>query len=424
MSPIGMNLLRGLQHIQGVAGPERRLKRGVENGTEHPTRGAERLARNMADRPDGPLVWVHLQGASKFEQAVGLVKMLRMDRDDITALITTTDTDSSLPGEAWLIHQFAPYPVIGLISAFLDHWRPDVLLWMEDSLDITMLPEVQKRQIPCFWLDAHLSKDVQNQWRWSPSALRKVLQKFDTILADSDVSAKRIRKSGVDPQHVVTAGRLGIQGAAPACNMTERDSLADILNARPVWLALGVSKEEEEVLLHTHKMLLRKSHRLLLILEPRSEQQGAELLGKLDAEGWMAASRLRDDAPDNDVQVFVADQLGEASLWMHLAPITYAGGSLVDGAVLDPFGPAALGSAVVFGPKLAAHEGAYQQLLGASAAVAVRHADDLTKAVDRLLSPDQAAKIAMAAWDATTCDAHIADMLKEKLSDILAKWGE
>lgn len=421
MSPIGMNLLRGLQHIQGVAGPERRLRRGVENGTEHPTRGFERLARNMAERPNGPLLWFHIKGLGKFEQAVGLAKLLRMERDDLTVLMTTTDSDSPRYQESWLIHQFTPYPSMGLIIDFLNHWRPDALLWLDENLDITMLSEVQKRQVPCFWIDACLSKDVQNQWRWSPNTLAKVLSSFDTILAESDESAKSIRKAGANSEQVVTTGRLGIQGSAPACNMTERDSLANTLNARPVWLALGVSKGEEETLLNAHRMLLRKSHRLLLILEPRSEQQGVDLLDKLEVDGWVAASRSRDDVPDNDVQVFVADQLGEASLWMHLAPITYAGGSMENGTRLDPLGPAALGSAVVFGPKLAAHQGAYKQLKGALAAISVANAGELTNAVDCLLSPDQAAKIAMAAWDVTTQDAHITDMLKEKLEDLLAE---
>ncbi|WP_371170097.1 3-deoxy-D-manno-octulosonic acid transferase [Aliiroseovarius sp. 2305UL8-7] len=418
MPPIGISLFRGLQNMQGAAGLERRLRRGVADGTEHPTRGAERLCRDMADRPDGFLIWIHLQNLDEIEKIIGLVQHFRSDRSDINVLLTTAIFDGAVLEVDDIIHQYAPYASSALATQFLDHWQPDMVFWMDAKLDIALLPEVFERDVPAIWVDAHLPKEAQSQWRWLPGSLKSILKGFDTILAETERSARELRKFGARSDQVVMFGPLQLQVVAPSCNMAERDGLARALGARPVWLALGVCEVEEAALLAAHKQLVRRSHRLLLIIEPRDEERGDGLAQRLEDEGWGVARRSHDEEPDPECQVYLADQMGEAGLWMHLAPITYAGGSMGIGTELNPLEPAALGSVVLFGPHVNGYRDAYRRLEGAGAARRVSDAKTLKEAVGHLLSPEEAAKMAMAAWDVTTSGAEVSDLLREKLSDV------
>ena len=419
MPPIGISLFRGLQNMQGTAGLERRLRRGVEDGTEHPTRGAERLGRGYAKRPDGALAWIHLKNSEGLEKVLGLVEHFKADHDDLAVLITTTHHDDSPPDGSDFIHQYAPYSASAPVTAFLDHWRPDGLLWMDDKLDVTLLPAVFDRGIPAHWVNAHVPKEVQNQWRWLPGSIKSLVNGFDTILAENETAARELHRFGALKNRVVTSGPLQIQVVPPSCNMTERDAIAASLAARPVWLASGVCEVEEQTLIDTHKHLVRKSHRLLLIIEPREVDRGLELAAELEADGWGVACRSRDDEPTPDVQIFIADQQGESGLWMHLAPITYAGGSMGVGTELNPLQPAALGSVVLFGPKVNGFFESYRRLETAGAATKISDGASLTKAVEHLLSPEEAANMAMAAWDVTTSGAEVSDLLRSKLIDAL-----
>ncbi len=419
MPPIGISLFRGLQNMQGSAGLERRLRRGVEDGTEHPTRAGERLGRGLARRPDGPLAWVHLKNSDELEKVLGLVQHFQADHEDLGILITTTYYDDEPPEGANFTHQYAPYSARAPVSAFLDHWRPDVLLWMDDKLDVTLLPAVFDRGIPAHWVNAHVPKEVQNQWRWLPGSIKSIVNGFDTILAENDAAARELHKFGASASRVVTAGPLQVQVVPPGCNMAERDAVAAKLAARPVWLASGICEIEEQALVNAHKYLVRKSHRLLLIIEPREADRGADLAARLEADGWVVACRSRDEDPTPDVQIFIADQDGETGLWMHLAPITYAGGSMGVGTEVNPLEPAALGSVVLFGPKVNGYYESYRRLETSGAATKVKDQHSLTKAVERLLSPEEAARMAMAAWDVTTSGAEVSDLLRDKLTDAL-----
>lgn len=419
MPPIGISLFRGLQNMQGAAGLERRLRRGVEDGSEHPTRGLERLGRNMAKRPAGPLVWLHLQHLEEIEKILGLVQQFQVDNDDLNVLITTTFFDGDPPQNPSIIHQYLPYSASAPVTAFLDHWRPDIVLWMDDKLDVTLLPEIFARKIPVHWVNAHLPKEAQNQWRWIPGSLKSLIQGFNTIFAENDNAARILRRYGAASDKVIMAGPLQMQVVTPSCNMSERDAISRMLAARPVWLASGVCEAEEKALIQTHRQLVRRSHRLLLIIEPREVSHGQELAAQLENEGWLVACRSRDDALTEDVRIFIADQPGESGLWMHLAPITYAGGSMGIGTELNPLEPAALGSVVLFGPKVNGYREAYRRLETAGAATKVLDQADLAEAVGLLLSPEVAAEMAMAAWDVTTSGAEVSDLLRDQVSGAL-----
>ena len=111
-------------------------------------------------------------------------------------------------------------------------------------------------------------------------------------------------------------------------------------------------------------------------------------------------------------------------LWYRLSPVTFMAGSLRRGMKgHDPFEPATLGSAVLYGPFVAHHLPAYSRLAQAGAARLIRDSDSLAQGLSRILAPDQAATMATAAWDVATEGAEmtdrVADWVAETLDDSL-----
>ena len=206
-------------------------------------------------------------------------------------------------------------------------------------------------------------------------------------------------------------GRMEENSAALPCLEAERAALAKLLATRPVWLAVGLPEAEEAVVIAAHRAAQSLAHRLLLIIAPEDAARAGPLAARLaDDEGWIVAERSEDQEPEAEVEVFVADGMSELGLWYRLAPITFMGGSLAgQGCVRNPMEPAALGSAILYGPRPGAFGGTFGRLGAARAARAVGSATDLGEALSDLLSPDRAARLAQSAWMVATDGAEVTD---------------
>ena len=128
--------------------------------------------------------------------------------------------------------------------------------------------------------------------------------------------------------------------------------------------------------------------------------------------------------PDETTQVILADTAGELGLWYRIAPITFMGGSLCEGAHgSDPNEPAAHGSAIIHGPNVRAYQPAYSRFAEAGAARGVRDADTLAQAVQSIIPPDRSAAMAHAAWDVATQGAAMMDRLVALVGETLDARG-
>ena len=199
--------------------------------------------------------------------------------------------------------------------------------------------------------------------------------------------------------------------AALPCLEAERAALARTLGTRPVWLAASLPEMEETSIIAAHRAALRMAHRLILIIVPQDPTRADPLARRLEAEeGWSVALRSAEQEPEPETEVYIADSASEYGLWYRLAPITFLGGSLLgQGCGRDPLEPAALGSAIVYGPRPGAFGTTFGRLGAARAARAVTSGADLGEALGDLLSPDRTARLAQAAWAVASDGAEVTE---------------
>ena len=197
--------------------------------------------------------------------------------------------------------------------------------------------------------------------------------------------------------------------------------MAAALNTRPVWLAAGVPEAEEAAVIAAHRAALRLAHRLLLILVPENPDRAATLAAQMEeAEGWTVAQRAREEEPDAETAVYLPDSTQEYGLWYRLAPVTFVGGSLGgQGAIRNPMEAAALGSAIIYGPRAGGFGAAFGRLGAARAARAVGSAADLAEALAEVLAPDRAARLAQAAWTVASDGAEVTDRVLTRIRALI-----
>lgn len=367
------------------------------------------------ERLTGRLIWMHSPKAEAARGGLELAARL-IDEDGVTVLFTCVDPIPLRPG---LIRQPPPDDRPADARAFLDHWRPEMAIFCDGELRPALLHEASERGVPLLMIDGRAPYVLKDRDGWYPGLMRSALQGFSHVMAIDEVAARAFRKAGAALSAVAVTGRMEECSAALPCLEAERAALAKLLATRPVWLAVGLPEAEETAVILAHRAAQSLAHRLLLIIAPQDPARAAPLARRLaEDEGWVVAERAEDQEPDSEAEVFVADGMAELGLWYRLAPITFMGGSLAgQGSVRNPMEPAALGSAILYGPRPGVFGGTFGRLGAARAARAVGSAADLGEALSDLLSPDRAARLAQAAWmvasDGAEATERTADLVRK-----------
>ena len=375
------------------------------------TRRGAQAGADLPPRPEGVVLWIHCPRAARRKSAEELARRLISQEDDLSVLLTLGESDRLTPiDDPALITLPAPEEDGSSLQAFFSHWHPDMLVWLTGDLRPPLLAQARRAGIPMMLAEAE--EDAFNEPRFSlrPSQTRRMLERFSVLCASSANAARRLQRLGVDPGRIEISGALQEAGMALPCNDETRDELAAELAGRPIWLAAMVHREELATVLDAHRRASRLAHRLLLVLVPDDPEEAEAYTEVLKTEGWRYISWSDGDLPRDETQVLLADTRGEMGLWYRLSPVTLVAGSLRRGMKgHDPFEPAALGSAVLYGPFVAHHLPAYTKLAQAGAARLIRDADSLAQGLSRMLAPDQAATMATAAWDVATAGAEMTD---------------
>ncbi len=387
--------------------------------SEGGARQAEQLGQTQAVRPDGCLLWVLSEKAAEAGPAPTLAQELSARLDEpVHTLATPLEETPLVPAvQSAVIHQFAPSDSDGTVKRFLDHWAPDFCVVIGFPNRPRLLTAADKADVPLFHASPDRVPDVK--LRRFPSYLGA----FHTCFAASAAEATALEQqlSGKDIR-IETTGPLTDTVHALPCNEAECDDLARLLGGRPVWLAAEIDGIEADVVETAHRKAFRSAHRLLLIIVPRPGTDTEGMVGRLERNGWRVALRSKQQEPDPDIQIYIADTEGELGLWYRLSPVSFVGGSLHPGSTpTDPYAPAALGSAVLHGKNTGVNSARFDRLELQGASQMIRNAEDLGEAVISLLAPDKVASLAQAGWATTTESAPVVDRIVDVMEIV---WDE
>jgi 3-deoxy-D-manno-octulosonic-acid transferase len=372
-----------------------------------PGKGAERTAR-----PAGRLAWLHAPGPAQASPMLALARRL-IEEDGFAVLVTCPVMLSARDG---VIHEQPPVDNPVEMRAFLDHWRPEIAVFAEGELRPAALHEASERRIPLMLVNGKTPAFLRDRDSWYPGLMRSALSRFSHICAVDEAAARTFRKSGAVLSSVSVTGLMEEESVALPCLEAERAALARLLAARPVWFAAGLPEVEEAAVLAAHRAALRYSHRLLLILMPDNPLRAGTLPRQLEEDGWSVAQRMLDEEPGPEVEVFIVDNPAEYGLWYRLAPISFLGGSLLgQGPGRNPMEAAALGSAILHGPRSGTSGPVLGKLGAARATRAVASATDLGDALGDLLAPDRTARLAQAAWTVASNGAEVTELVVNRI---------
>ena len=304
----------------------------------------------------------------------------------------TTDTGTARAREVFgTRHSVVRYPFDAswMVDRFLDRIRPDLVALCELELWPNFVAACVHRGIPVVVVNGRLSERSFGRYRLAAPVLGATFRRVEAALAQTEDYAARFRALGVPAGRVFVTGTMKWDTARIADEVPGAAELAEDLGidrARPLVVAGSTAPEEHALL----RAAVPKGVQLLCA--PRKpewfDRAAADLPG--------CARRSRRERGSRD-GLFLLDTIGELRQAYALADVVVVGRSFGQLHGSDPMEPAALGKAVVAGPRMGDFAESVHALLGANAMVqldAPRLAPTIRALVEQ---PEERARLGQAA---------------------------
>lgn len=404
---------------------DRIIARRITRGKGDPKLVGERqgIARNP--RPKGEVVCFVVGSVNEAMSVVELIRKLHDEDSSLQFLIaTTTDSASSavtfrLPENTQT--QLVPIDVAPFVDAFLDHWKPDLVVWTDRSLWPTLITTINRIGTPMILINGKMSLRRFKKWRYLAPTFRRLLSGFAAIHVQDEETREFLLRLRIPAQSVEVTGTLKEGSSALPHDEAERQKISESIGRRATWFAAHTQADEEEMVARAHREVLRRAPRTMLVVTPDDLDRGPEVAQAYRDIGWRTVLRSSGEPLNPDTEIYVADCPDELGLWYRIATISFLGGSFGSGSGNNPLEPAALGTAILHGPDVENYRDTYQRLSDAGACRLVNNTDEMAKEVTRLLAPDEVAKMALAAWEVCSSGASVTDKALESVLDNL--WG-
>ena len=399
------------------------LKRRALKGKEDPQRQGERFGEASITRPAGQLFWMHGASVGEVTMLLPLIDKVLEHYPTAHVLLTSGTTTSAelmakrLPERAF--HQYIPLDTPKAVAAFLDHWKPDMVLWAESEIWPNLLLQTKARNIPMALINARMSEKSVQGWFKRRQSAQSLFGCFDIILAGDDATANGL--SWLLGKEVISAGSLKETAPILPVNAKDLSALKKQIGSRPVWCAASTHKGEEEIILAAHKEICAKHPNALLILALRHPERRKDVTPLLSKTPHILRKGGHTIKPSTSVMVF--DTIGEMGLAYSLSDVTFVCGSLIDGLMgHNPLEPARFSNAVLTGAHISSFADSYMSMIAFDAAQRILSPKMVGAAVNALFTdPDALARQQKLAFDYAQSRNAVLEFVWEKLEPVLPK---
>jgi 3-deoxy-D-manno-octulosonic-acid transferase len=320
-------------------------------GYEDRRRLPERIGKANVARPDKALVWVHAVSVGEAVAALALIQAILRKYPEVCVLLTTTTVSSfkvikdRLPKNA--IHQFCPVDTPQAVSRFLNHWQPDIAIWIESELWPNLLHETQKRGIPSILLNGRISVKSYTNWQKLKGMISPLLSRLDLCAVQSEEQASFFQALGASSISIM--GNIKLMMTPLQIDSKKLQAFQKDVGGRPLWLAASTHPGEEEIVLKAHKILRKEYPDLLTVLVPRHIERAPSLKEMAKSKGISSALRT-EGVSLKGIELYIGDTLGEMGLFYALSPVVLMGATLVPKGGHNPVEAAQMGAFILHGP--------------------------------------------------------------------------
>ncbi|QPK65561.1 lipid IV(A) 3-deoxy-D-manno-octulosonic acid transferase [Methylomonas sp. LL1] len=336
-----------------------------------------------------PVVWFHCVSVGEAEAAFPLIRLMQAEHPGQRFLVTTTTPTGSARVSDVLAdrveHVYLPYDVQLVLARFFEHFRPKMAVFMEKEIWPNLFAQCAERQIPLFVINARLSARSARAYLKIPALVKPALQCVTQIATQTEEDRLRFIEIGAVAERVTTLGNikfdLAIDNSVIAAGQTLKQQS---FTGRFVWIVASTHQGEEEQLLQVFAQLKQRIPQILLMIAPRHPERFQNVKKLCLDQGLRVVMRSENQPVAENVDVYIADSMGELKMLYAAADAAFVGGSLVPVGGHNVLEPALVGVPVLFGPQMFNFKEIAERILAEEAAVQCRNLDQIAETLSRI----------------------------------------
>ncbi len=390
----------------------------LKAGKEIAGRTNERYGITDMKRPNGKVMWCHGASVGESLSALPLLQTLHARLPDWHIIVTTNTVTSAALMEKRLppyaTHQFIPWDHPVWVKRFMDHWKPDVALWLESELWPNLLHELKTRNIPTALLNARMRPKTMLKWEKAHELIRYMLSTFKFTLVGARTYRPVFESFGAQNVRYIGSLKFGAQ-ALPASEQVLAELKAQIGERKLIGF-LSTHPTEEDLFGDAFLTLKKEYPDMLAIIVPRKADRAGDIAAELSAKGLKTATRSKGDKITSATDFYIADTMGEMGLWYSLCPVTVIGGSFVPHGGQNPIEGTHFGAAIFYGPHMFNFVELTKALEESGAAHPIASRADLLPTLQKALrDPAKLNAMQMAAKDLATQNIAVIDAFADEI---------
>jgi len=353
---------------------------------EDPKRYKEKLSKIDIQREKGFLIWFHVASVGEAMSILPLIDYCTNEKKINKILITSITLSSSKILEkkfnqnSKVVHQFLPLDIKIYTKKFLDHWKPNLSIFIDSEIWPNLIVNIKENKIPLLLINARITKKSFNRWRAVSSFAKQIFEKFDLCVASNQESKEFLEILGA--KKIKSFGNLKFANIKTDQKNKLNTDFLNKINSRKVWCAASTHPSEENLCAESHIQVKKNYNNILTIIIPRHINRVEIIKKELLKLNLSIILSSKIDELNEKTDILLINSYGEAIKFYNISKYVFVGKSLIKSLINDsgqnPIEPARLGCKIFHGPYVSNFEEAYKYLQKLGITKEIKNSNELS----------------------------------------------
>ena len=346
----------------------------------------EKLSKIEISRGEGFLIWFHVASVGEAMSILPLIESC-MEEKKINKILLTSITLSSgkilkkrFNQNAKVIHQFLPLDISVWTSKFLEHWKPNLSIFIDSEIWPNLISQISEKKIPLLLINARITKKSFKRWKLIISFAKKIFEKFDLCIVSNKESENFLKILGA--KNIKNYGNLKFSNIKNDLNKKLDSDFFNKIKNRKIWCAASTHPTEEILCARSHLKIKESYNNILTIIIPRHIDRIEKIRKELSNLNLKIVLYSKLDQIDINTDILLIDTYGEASIFYNISKYVFVGKSTIKSLIMDsgqnPIEPARLGCKIFHGPNVSNFVEIYEYLRTLGVTKQVNNSNELS----------------------------------------------
>ena len=353
---------------------------------ESSERYKEKLSKISVERGEGFLIWFHVASVGEAMSILPLIENC-IDEKKINKILLTSITLSSgtilekrYKENKKVTHQYLPLDVPIFINRFLNHWRPQLSIFIDSEIWPNLISEISNKKIPLLLINARITEKSFKRWELILSFAKSIFSKFDLCIASNKESENFLKILGA--KNIKNYGNLKFSQNRINLNSKLDFTFLNKIKKRRIWCAASTHATEENLCAETHIRIKKTYEDVLTIIIPRHIDRAGKIIDELSRLNLKVALYSNLHEVDYNTDILIIDSYGESLKFYDISKYVFVGKSLVNSLIKNsgqnPIEPARLGCKIFHGPNVSNFKEIYKYLKTLGITKEINNPDELS----------------------------------------------